>query len=505
MRKGQFMSQAQTLPPPPGEFPQSRRRWRLWLGVPVLLFLLALGAIYGFFLYRVGRDVREAMAEADRDLPGGWQLEALDAHRAEVPDEENAALVTMKVASLLPANWPNSPRPLPREQEDGEENDFRSWTEKFGEIPPEAQLDAKMLRALRESLKQAEAARAEARKLIGMTRGRFPLQWADVIYYTILRSQDARQAATLLRYEAALASQEGDADSALACVCGIIAAARAVGDEPTLISVLIRIACDLTAVTALERALAQGEPSARELKSVQALLEQDVAEPLFVQGMRGERAGMHKMLVSIRSGETSLAPIMGAGSSLEKTVIELSGPTLARRSHGRMLRLLNQAVAAAKLPPEDQASVYKALEQRVIKAKVEYDVVTALLMPAILKIAEANRRHVGNLRCAIVALAMERYRRDHGRWPDTLDALVPGYLAAVPNDPGDGKPLRLARRPDGVIVYWVGFDGTDDGGKLNRQNPHAKGADEGFQLWDVKYRRQPAAKVAPPENPPKEP
>ena len=34
-------------------------------------------------------------------------------------------------------------------------------------------------------------------------------------------------------------------------------------------------------------------------------------------------------------------------------------------------------------------------------------------------------------------------------------------------------------------------DGTDDGGKLDRRNPMTKGTDQGFQLWDVKERRQP--------------
>jgi hypothetical protein len=137
------------------------------------------------------------------------------------------------------------------------------------------------------------------------------------------------------------------------------------------------------------------------------------------------------------------------------------------------------------------------LENKVRQAKVHYDVVTALLMPAIIRPSLAYRRGVGNMRCAFVAAALERYRRDHGGWPDTLDALVPKYLAAVPTDPEDGKPLRFKRRPDGLVVYWLGPDGTDDGGNFDRRNPLSKGTDQGFQLWDVKQRRQPATEVLP--------
>jgi hypothetical protein len=40
-------------------------------------------------------------------------------------------------------------------------------------------------------------------------------------------------------------------------------------------------------------------------------------------------------------------------------------------------------------------------------------------------------------------------------------------LATLPNtvDPYDGRPLRMALGPDGIVVLWsVGRDGVDDGG-----------------------------------------
>jgi hypothetical protein len=211
------------------------------------------------------------------------------------------------------------------------------------------------------------------------------------------------------------------------------------------------------------------------------------------------------MLLSLRHGEVGLSQIEGSKGAVEKKVLDYSGPTLARRSHAFMLRLLNEYVEAAQLPPEKQPPLMTKLNQKVIQAKLEYDVVTALMMPAFGKVSETNRRGVGNMRCAYVAMALERYRRDHGRWPDTLDALVPNYLTAVPADPQDGKPLRFKRRPDGVVVYWIGLDGTDDGGNINRRNYLAKGSDQGFELWDVKQRRQPAREILSmptPEAPP---
>jgi hypothetical protein len=101
--------------------------------------------------------------------------------------------------------------------------------------------------------------------------------------------------------------------------------------------------------------------------------------------------------------------------------------------------------------------------------------------------------HLADRRMAAVALAIRFYRADHaGRWPQSLDELVPAYLPSVPADPfaAGGKPLKYL--PDtpgwdippalaaaessfipppgtgpfigGPVVYSVGEDGVDDGG-----------------------------------------
>jgi hypothetical protein len=463
----------------------------MWIGVALLLlFIGCLIGLYWFFVYWTDRVLREAMAAADRESPTGWQLKDIEARRDRVSDADNAALVAMKVKSLLPPNWP-------MQKNDTDAGIEQTWDQRLGELPPVVQLDDRLLRGLRTSLTQVEPARAEARKLIGMTRGRFPLQWDDNIYLTKLSSPDARTSTNVLRYEATLASQDGDADRSMAFVRGMLGTARAVGDEPLLISALVRIGCDAQAVGALERTLAQGEPSMRELEAVQALLEKEAAEPVFLQAVRGERASMHTLLLSLKNGETDISELERLASPNprprpRKNFVDYLGPALARRSHAHILELMNQYVEAAKLPPEKQPPVMNDLEQNVRKAKVEWDIVTALVMPAMIRVSNANRRLIGNLRCAYVAVALERYRRDHGRWPDTLDTLVPKYLGAVPADPQDGKPLRFKQGPDGVVIYWVGPDGKDDGGQLNRLNYLAQGSDQGFQLWDVNQRRQPA-------------
>ena len=63
----------------------------------------------GAYLGRtVDRRLAAAISAADRDDPF-WRLDDLMAHREQVPDAENSALVMAEVLSLMPENWPSGP------------------------------------------------------------------------------------------------------------------------------------------------------------------------------------------------------------------------------------------------------------------------------------------------------------------------------------------------------------------------------------------------------------
>jgi hypothetical protein len=130
-----------------------------------------------------------------------------------------------------------------------------------------------------------------------------------------------------------------------------------------------------------------------------------------------------------------------------------------------------------------------------IKKRVARTYFARLLLPATSKHSEAVRRKVASVRCLLTLLAVERFRRARGAWPKTLDELTPKLLKAVPLDPYDGKPLRYKAVPDGVIVYSIGPDRVDDGGKIDRARPTTAGTDMGYQLWDVPHRRQKSARA----------
>ncbi len=62
-------------------------------------------------------------------------------------------------------------------------------------------------------------------------------------------------------------------------------------------------------------------------------------------------------------------------------------------------------------------------------------------------------------------LACQLYRMDKGEFPETLEALVPEYLAAVPEDAyRPGEKIKYRVEENAVVIYASGYDEKDDGG-----------------------------------------
>jgi hypothetical protein len=71
-------------------------------------------------------------------------------------------------------------------------------------------------------------------------------------------------------------------------------------------------------------------------------------------------------------------------------------------------------------------------------------------------------------------LAIRLYQRERGVWPQLLDELVPAYLPARPVDPSSptAQALRYRVEGDSFILYSVGNDGLDNGGRLTNSRTY---------------------------------
>ena len=78
---------------------------------------------------------------------------------------------------------------------------------------------------------------------------------------------------------------------------------------------------------------------------------------------------------------------------------------------------------------------------------------------------ETVERYLGRRDGVVVAIALELYRRQHGAFPTTLDALVPWILPAIPADRITGDPVRYRLVEGRPLIYSVGVDRSDNGGR----------------------------------------
>ena len=90
--------------------------------------------------------------------------------------------------------------------------------------------------------------------------------------------------------------------------------------------------------------------------------------------------------------------------------------------------------------------------------------VTDLTVPSLSRALDKQPAADAAVALMRAALGVEMYRAAHGEYPESLPALVPECLPAMPMDPFDGKPLRYERSADGYTAHAVGLDGIDAGG-----------------------------------------
>ena len=85
--------------------------------------------------------------------------------------------------------------------------------------------------------------------------------------------------------------------------------------------------------------------------------------------------------------------------------------------------------------------------------------------------AETLARLIDQERLARIGIALEMYRREHGRWPKSLDELAPRWLPALPVDRINGGPLGYRIVDGRPVVDSLGVDSDDDGGRLPTNCP----------------------------------
>ncbi len=476
-----------TMPGP--RLPQSRFRKRTILGVMALFVVLTGASGYWYLTTWTARMLRDAIAEADR-LDPGWRLEEMEAKRAKIPDGENSALEIEEASRHIPASWPLRTG----------QNQANSVL-RFADVPVDVRLGDPLATELRAELAKLPQGLIEARNLADMPRGRHAIAYAPGVISTLLPHIDAcRNIARVLQADAALRANDGDIDGALDDCRAILNVGRSIGDEPFLISQLVRVVLQGMSLKSAQRALAQGEASEAALAKYQGALVEESRFPIALVMLRGERASVDSLLEKLSAGvEDASTRNTGIGGGWAARL----PMSLAYFEYNRalILRLMNRAVEIAKRPDPEQVDAWPAWERdfEPYGSMLERWLMALAtpLGPAIANAARTPQRGRAMIAATIAAIACERQRLAQGRFPESIDAIDPRFAKDLLPDPYTGRPVRIKADGDRLVVYTTGLDRKDDGGK-----PHPRGADlAGFDivctLWTPEGRRKASSEELP--------
>ncbi len=325
--------------------------------------------------------------------------------------------------------------------------------------------------------------RAEARRLKDLPTGRFPPSDNETILHWL-------EVSRFVHLDALLAIHDGDHAGVVDALHASFNLARSWGDEPDWSCHQVYVFNIEIALHALNRALVRCMWTPGELQGLQELLERELAEPRLYSATRGYRAHAIDYLEAVRDGRKQWVP-MGRPAGC-RALVPSGLASVSQPNHADSVRILNEIVAASRLPVEEQA----AAATRIYDAHMWDDDQETFRFCAMLfpYVAWDYASCQAGLRCALLAVAAERYRQEHGAWPDSVRALIEhGYLKQVPLDPHDAQPLRYRRLADGAVFYSVGRDRIDRGGLPNRAVPPINvRVEDGFRLWDTTAAPPPA-------------
>jgi hypothetical protein len=284
-------------------------------------------------------------------------------------------------------------------------------------------------------------------------------------------------AGLMLRARAVVLTTQGKPEQALASCGAALRIADHVQREPALISQHIGYCLQESAVDGIEHVLrgSQVTPAAATLRSSEApslrstscqrLADQLGAVdlvPRSLWAMKGEQAiyGLPTF-----DSQRSLLPA-------ELPPPHQHPPLLSRLAPGLTLTLdelsyldySTQASRALALPWPAAERLAGQADQQVERLPYYRGLVTKWVAPPVLPELLHRQETMARLGDAQIALALRLHRLQHERYPDSLAALgtVSGEL---PADPFDQQPYHYRRQGAGFVVYSVGPDMKDDGGR----------------------------------------
>lgn len=338
-------------------------------------------------------------------------------------------------------------------------------------------LSAEMKAAIADCLQTNAAALELLHQAAGLHECRYPVDLLKGFATLLPHVPKARSAARILTLQAISSAEEGRADQVLRALLDGLAVASSFRQEPILISRLAGITINGLMVSGLEQSINRVAFSDAQLEELMTALADAERAPGMARTMAGDRASGSGMFERIRTGRLQFQELFGEDYTQHRALLINSYRVGGRTEHEETyyLRLMGDYLSAVRQPLQKRVPTAEAVSERLDSIPRFY-MLCQLLLPVWDLAIKKDVQCLAQLEVARTALVVQRYRLANGKLPAALAELMPTYLEAVPVDPFDGQPLKFKPLAAGFVVYSIGRDSVDNGGRAKN--------DEGRQFQD---------------------
>lgn len=319
--------------------------------------------------------------------------------------------------------------------------------------------------AARGAVARAEPVFAIVEEAVARPRCRFPVKWEDGYAAKLPHLAQLRRLCYLLCTRAIIDARDGKAAEAMRSVARAYQVAGALHDEPLLISLLVRIAILRSASLALREVTTLTDPAPADVQTLAAVLTQVDLQAQTLQAMKAERAAGLWAFDHVRKGGLAALAELDDQIGPPQGDLQAAASRLAYLGWGMaadeiaFLDRMERQIQAAHLPWRDPRSRLPNTTDDLPRNAL----LTRMILPALGSVGKARDRGLADLAGSRALLALLAYRGEHGAYPRALSELA--VQPSLPLDPFSGQALVYRQAGQGFLLYSVGEDLTDDGGR----------------------------------------
>jgi hypothetical protein len=400
-----------------------------WMGIVAAAAITVLLMLNAYFVWSTGTELEHRLTSLRQ---AGVPAQLADLAREPIPPEKNADVFLRRAADDLDAIEKELLALYPR----------KGFTS--GNLSPAEQDKLEKLFAAYPTLMPLLEQAADCPDYD--LQPDFSLPATPFLQSYMERPQKHRLLDRVLRTRCALLLSKGRGDDALANQMVLLRLTRLWRRDPLTLAFLVTAVCELGAMQGVNQVLQSGPvtPSVRQAVDTELALH-DTMEG-YNNAMRSERAYSLSSIREIPGAGFWLT--RGFSNELALGLIDFYDRCLANGS-----RAYSDVVADKRPPsaPKYGPNLYGAL--------------ITLLEPAMRAVRESTERTRAICRAVRVLNALQTHVPKGSDLVPKLSEL--GLPGEVTLDPFNGEPLHIKKLPEGWMVYSVGADLVDDGGKID--------------------------------------